>query len=236
MAIRLICLDADDTLWHNEPFFRSTAEQVTRLLARFSDEASLTATLAVVEHRNLTIYGYGVKGFVLSVLETAVEVAGDGLPPGTVREILALGRAMMRHPVDLIDGVRDALLGLQTRGRLILVTKGDFFHQEAKLVASGLGPLFSGVEIVSSKTAADYRRIFDRYDTRPTDAVMVGNSMRSDILPALEAGAYAALVPYPLLWAHEEADPPRNCDRYRCLSDLGALARWIDQLALGGSC
>ncbi len=231
MAINLICVDADDTLWHNEPFFRSAAEQVAKLLGCFSDEAALAATLAAVEHRNLATYGYGVKGFVLSVIETAVEVSGDGLPASTVREILALGRAMMRHPVELIDGVEDDLAALRQRGRLVLVTKGDLFHQEAKLAASGLGPLFSGVEIVSSKTAADYRRIFERYGTRAADAVMVGNSMRSDILPALEAGAYAALVPYPLLWEHEAADPPQDQRRFRSLACLGELAGWIDQVA-----
>lgn len=231
MAIQLICLDADDTLWHNEPFFRAAAEQVTGFLARFSDEASLKATLGVIEQRNLKIYGYGVKGFVLSTLETAIEVAGDQLPPGTVREILALGRAMMQHPVDLIDGIEDALLALQSRGRLILVTKGDLFHQEAKLASSGLEPLFSGLEIVSSKTAADYRRIFDRYGTQPGNALMAGNSMRSDVLPALEAGAYAAHIPYPLIWEHEVADPPQDRERFRCVSSLRALANWIDELA-----
>ena len=174
MAIQLICLDADDTLWHNEPFFRAAAEQITGLLARFSDEASLKATLVAIEQRNLAIYGYGVKGFVLSILETAVEVAEDQLPPGIVREILALGRAMMQHPVDLIDGIEDALLALQSRGRLILVTKGDLFHQEAKLASSGLEPLFSGLEIVSSKTAADI------------DASSIG-TVRSPAMPSWRA-------------------------------------------------
>ncbi len=233
MAISLICVDADDTLWHNEPYFRSAAAQVTRLLGRFSDNASLAATLAATEHRNLAIYGYGAKGFVLSLLEMAVEVAGEGLTPGTVGEILALGRAMMRHPVDLLDGVKDGLTALRLRGRLVLVTKGDLFHQEAKLAASGLAPLFSGVEVVSGKAAVDYRRIFERYGTPAADAVMVGDSMRSDVLPALEAGAHAALVPYPLVWDHEAADPPRDRSRYRCLASLGELADWIDHLSAG---
>ncbi len=231
MTIRLICIDADDTLWHNEPYFRSAAKQVTELLAQFSDEASLAATLTGIEHRNLAIYGYGVKGFVLSLVETAVEVAGKGLKAGTVGEILGMGRAMMRHPVDLLDGVEDGLSALQQRGQLVLVTKGDLFHQEAKLAASGLETLFSGVEVVSSKTSANYRRIFERHGAPAAEAVMVGNSMRSDVLPALEAGAYAALVPYPLLWEHEAADPPQDRSRFRSLASLGELADWIDQVA-----
>ncbi|MBU3079141.1 HAD family hydrolase [Sphingomonas quercus] len=230
MPIDLICLDADDTLWHNETFFRLTQARFAELVAPYADEAIIPDRLAAAERRNLAIYGYGVKGFTLSMLETALELAGDDLPAAVTAEILAAGREMMRHPVEPLDGVPEALAALAGRGRLVLVTKGDLFHQEAKLAASGLGEHFSGVEIVSEKHADLYARIFARHGVRPERAVMAGNSVKSDVLPALEAGGHAALVPYPLVWAHEAAAPPHAHPRFRELPSLRDLAGWIDEL------
>src|SRR3712207_1740573 len=151
MAITLICLDADDTLWHNETFFRRTFGCFAELMAPFAPADEVQRRLDDIEHRNLVSYGYGGKGFILSMLETASELAGDDLPAATVRQILALGREMLAHPVELLPGVEEALRTLAERGRLVLVTKGDLHHQEAKLAASGIGDYFSGVEIVSDK-------------------------------------------------------------------------------------
>jgi putative hydrolase of the HAD superfamily len=227
VPISLICLDADDTLWHNETFFRDSFGRFAELLAPFADPSDVQARLADVEHRNLGAYGYGVKGFILSMVETASEFAGDDLPAATVRKILALGRDLLAHPLELLPGVEEALETLGRRARLVLITKGDLHHQEAKLAASGLGDRFSGVEIVSDKQAETYRRIFRRYGTDPSEALMAGNSMRSDILPVLEAGAWAAFVPFELVWAHEAAEAPAGHPRFRELSSLAELDDWV---------
>ncbi len=227
MPINVVCLDADDTLWHNETFFRITQERFTDLLTGFGPGGDIAAHLAAVEHRNLAVYGYGVKGFTLSMLETALEVSGGAVPTAVLGEILAAGRAMMSHPVDPLPGVRDALAALARTMRLVLVTKGDLFHQESKLAASGLGEFFADVEIVSDKTPEVYRRIFDRHAASPDEVVMAGNSVRSDILPALQVGAHAALIPYPLVWEHEAAQPPHTHPRFRELASLAELPDWI---------
>ncbi len=231
MAITTIGLDADDTLWHNETFFRMTQRHFARLLAPFAATEAVEARLAAIEHRNLGTYGYGAKGFTLSMLETALDISEARVPAAVLGEILAAGREMMRHPVEPLSGVRAALEDLGQRGSLVLITKGDLFHQELKLAASGLGDLFSGIEIVSDKTAETYRRIFRRYGATPEQSVMAGNSVRSDIVPALEAGGYAALIPYPLVWAHELAEAPHDHPRFRLLTALHELAGWIDTVA-----
>lgn len=228
MTIRLVCLDADDTLWHNESFFRATQDQFCGLLEEFAEPAVLRATLAEVEHRNLELYGYGAKGFALSMIEAALELSGGRVSTATIGGILAAGREMQRHPVDTLPGVPEALVALAGRARLVLVTKGDLFHQEAKLAASGLGDHFSGVEIVSAKTPATYARIFTHQGVAPYEAVMAGNSVRSDVLPALEAGGWAALVPYPLVWAHEAADVPIDHPRFVEVETLRGLVDWLD--------
>ncbi len=230
MPISLICLDADDTLWHNETIFRRTSEAFADLLAPFASAGTVAERLEEVEHRNLPAYGYGAKGFVLSMIETAHEIAGERLAPEVVARILSLGKDMLSHPVEMLGGVGEALDALAGRGSLILLTKGDLYHQEAKLAASGLGEYFMGVEIVSDKNADTYKRVFERYGAAPDQAVMAGNSMRSDILPALEAGAYAAFIPFEIVWSHEVADAPEDHPRYRELATLGQLAAWIDTL------
>ena len=230
MPIDLICLDADDTLWHNETFFRRTFGCFAELLAPFASGDEVQRRLEEIEHRNLPAYGYGAKGFILSMLETASEIAEDELPAATVRQILALGRDMLAHPVDLFPGVKEALRTLAGRSRLVLVTKGDLHHQEAKLAASGVGEYFTGVEIVSEKRVETYERIFARYGVIPSDALMAGNSMRSDILPALEAGAWAAFIPFELVWAHEAADAPVGHPRYVELKSLADLDDWVVSL------
>jgi putative hydrolase of the HAD superfamily len=230
MTVTTIGLDADDTLWHNETVFRLTQARFKELLAPWSDPETVEAGLAAAEQRNLKIYGYGAKGFTLSMLETALEVTEGRAPSSVLGEILASGREMMRHPVEPLPGVHDALEALSQRAKLVLVTKGDLFHQESKLAASGLGDFFHGVEIVSEKTPDTYRRVFDRHGAGPEQAVMAGNSVKSDVLPALEAGAWAALIPYPLVWAHEAADAPADHPRYRELAALGDLAGWVEEI------
>jgi len=230
VTIELICLDADDTLWQNETFFRRTFGCFAELMAPFAPTDIVQHRVDEIEHRNLPAYGYGAKGFILSMLETASELAGDDLPATTVRDILALGREMLAHPVDALEGVAAALPALAERAPLVLVTKGDLHHQEAKLAASGFGAFFTGVEIVSDKKPATYKRIFVRYGASPERVAMAGNSMRSDILPALEAGAWAAWIPFEGTWGHEDAEAPLDHPHYRELGTIAELAAWIDSI------
>jgi putative hydrolase of the HAD superfamily len=230
MPITTVGLDADDTLWHNESIFRLTQERLKALMADVAAPEALQDKLAEIERRNLRLYGYGVKGFTLSMIETAMELTGNAPPGRLIADILAAGREMLSEPVEPLPGVEKALAELSEHYRLVLITKGDLLHQEQKLAASGLGDLFVAVEIVSEKDAATYARVFARDGTGPAEAVMCGNSMRSDILPALEAGAYAAHVPYPLVWAHEAAEAPLGHPRFAELASIGDLPAWIRSL------
>jgi len=231
MRITTVGLDADDTLWHNETIFRLTQDRLREMLADFADHETTNAKLAEVETRNLRLYGYGVKGFTLSMIETAMELTG-GEPPGRlIADILAAGREMLSEPVEPLPGVEDALADLSDGYRLVLITKGDLLHQEQKLAASGLGDLFATVEIVSEKDASTYARVFDRYGTGAAEAVMCGNSMRSDILPALEAGCWGAYVPYHITWAHEVADPPGEHPRFTELGSISELPACVRALS-----
>jgi len=233
MPIELICLDADDTLWHNMRFFESAQTAFAAIVAPFVDAGVAAETLAACEVRNLQLYGYGAKSFTLSMIETAVELGGDDLPAAVVRDILAAGRTLLTHPVELFDGIGETLAALAARARLVLVTKGDLLHQEGKLAASGLGAHFSGVEIVSEKDEGVFRRLFDRHGVDPAAALMAGDSMRSDVLPALAAGAWGVFVPQELGWHHERADAPADHPRYRRIGSLAELPALVDAIAAG---
>jgi putative hydrolase of the HAD superfamily len=230
MPIDLICLDADDTLWHNMRHFNATQDALVAMLEPFADAGIARSALEACEVRNLNLYGYGAKAFTLSLIETALELGGDDVPTSVIRQILDAGRALHAHPVELLEGIEETLEALADRAQLVLVTKGDLFHQEAKLAASGLGDRFSGIEIVSDKKPATFDRIFDRFGVVAGRAVMAGDSMRSDIYPALEAGAWAAYIPQPLAWSHEQRPPPTEHPRFRELPSLAALVHWVDEI------
>jgi putative hydrolase of the HAD superfamily len=230
MPIDLICLDADDTLWHNMRHFNATQDALVAMLEPFADAGIARSALEACEVRNLNLYGYGAKAFTLSMIETALELGGDDVPSSVIRQILDAGRALHAHPVELLEGIEETLEALADRAQLVLVTKGDLFHQEAKLAASGLGDRFSGIEIVSDKKPATFDRIFDRFGVVAGRAVMAGDSMRSDIYPALEAGAWAAYIPQPLAWSHEQRPPPTEHPRFRELPSLAALVHWVDEI------
>lgn len=230
MPLSIIGIDADDTLWHNETIFRFTHKRFSDLLAEFADEDAIEAKLASVERENMKTYGYGAKGFTLSMIQTALEISKGAASPRVIQEILQAGREMMTHPIEPLPGVEQALKSLAERGRLVVITKGDLFHQESKLAASGLGSHFSGVEIVSEKTPEIYARAFARHGGSAETSLMTGNSVKSDIIPMLEAGGYAALVPYPLVWEHERADKPENHPRFREVETLAHLPGWLDEI------
>jgi putative hydrolase of the HAD superfamily len=233
MSIDLICLDADDTLWHNMRYFGEAEDSLVAMLQPFAEANIARERLETCEVRNLKLYGYGAKGFTLSMIETALELGGPDLPVQLIGDIVEAGRRLLAHPVELLGEIEETLEALAARGRLALVTKGDLLHQEAKLAASGLGSLFSAVEIVSNKDVATFERVFRRHHVRPEQAIMAGDSLRSDVLPALEAGAWAAFVPHDIQWGHERADEPTGHPRYRRLGSLAELPGWIDEIEQG---
>ncbi|UWQ18631.1 HAD family hydrolase [Jannaschia sp. M317] len=224
--VTTIGFDADDTLWHNETVFALTQEKFADLLRDHTDPDHLLDRLLEAERRNLKHYGFGIKGFVLSMIETAIEVTDGRVPAPIIARLLHEGREMLRHPVDLLPGVAETVAALAGSHTLVLITKGDLLDQERKLAESGLGELFDGIEIVSDKTPKVYTRAFDTYGDGAARALMVGNSMKSDVLPALDAGAWGIFCPSGIDWALERADPPQDHPRYRQidrLSDLPAL-------------
>ncbi len=222
--IRIIGFDADDTLWRNEDIFERAHERYRALLAKYHPAAEVDRVLFDTEMRNLALYGYGVKGFMLSCVETAIRLTEGRITSGEIAEILATGREMLAHPVELLAGVAEVVPVLARDYRLLLITKGDLHHQERKVSESGLAAHFHAVEIVSEKDGPVYERILRRHDVNPAEFAMVGNSLKSDILPVLRLGSAGVHIPYHLTWAHEHAEePPRDQPRYRRLERLVEL-------------
>lgn len=207
-GIQVIGFDADDTLWVNETYFLETEQKLRLLLAPYVDADTVSEELFRTESRNMPLYGYGVKAYILSVLETAIRITAGKVPASVLEQILALGKEQLTKPVELLDGVEETLNALVGRYRLIVVTKGDLLDQEQKLRRSGIEHLFHHVEIMSDKTDREYRLLLRHLDIRPDEFLMIGNSVRSDILPPLQLGSYAVHVPYHTTWAHEKVDEP----------------------------
>jgi putative hydrolase of the HAD superfamily len=206
-------------------------------MTRYLDGADIDERLHDIELRNLEIYGYGVKSFALSMIETAIEVSEGRVTSGEVAAILDAGKQMLAHPVDLLDGAAEAIDAVSRHHDVMLITKGDLFNQESKLARSGLGERFSAIEIVSEKHEDTYRRILDRHGIDPRRFVMVGNSLRSDISPVLALGGWGVHVPYHLLWRHElvdDEDRVRGHPRFRHLDSLAGLPELLDLIEGGG--
>ena len=220
-----IGFDADDTLWHHEKYFVSTKAAFVDLLAPFAERALLDTQLHDTEIHNVLHYGFGVKSFTLSMVETAIELSGGNIPARELQEVIALGKELLGHPVELIDGVADTLDELSRDHTLVLVTKGDLLHQETKLAASGLGELFWRIEIVSEKDVPTYERILRRHEIAPTDFVMVGNSVRSDILPVLAVGGHAIHIEYEYTWEHELVEHAEDVATATSILDVPELVR-----------
>ena len=221
-AVNCIAFDADDTLWHNERFFRITQDRFAELLAPHTDLPDLDNRLMQAEIRNLGRYGFGIKGFVLSMIETALEVTGDRVPGAVISDLITAGQEMLQHPIELLPHAVEAVTAAKARGPVLLITKGDLLDQERKLAQSGLGEMFDGVEIVSGKTPDVYTRIFAGFGGADR-GMMIGNSMKSDVRPMIDAGGFGVFVPHDLEWGLEAAEPPEHHPRYCALPDLGAL-------------
>lgn len=233
MSIKVLAFDGDDTLWHNETRFNLTQGELRDLVRRHVPDADVDSHLFEVEMRNLSLYGYGVKAFTLSMLETAIELTDGRIPAADLQVILGWGRRMLNEPTEVLDGVEQLLRDVSERYSLLLITKGDLFDQESKLARSGLADLFTGVEIVSDKTVDTYRSLLTRRDIKAEEFVMVGNSLRSDIAPVVALGARAVHIPYHVTWSHEHVPddslPLSGWYRLGDIGELGALLESIDQ-------
>jgi putative hydrolase of the HAD superfamily len=222
-----IAFDADDTLWHNERFYSMTQDHFASLLADYTDPAALKDRLVAAERRNLGHYGFGIKGFVLSMIETALDVTDNRAPGRVIREIVAAGQEMLRHPVELLPYARETLDALAGGHRLLLITKGDLLDQERKIALSGLGDRFDAIEIVSDKSPPVYAEVFRRQAADLARTVMVGNSLKSDVLPVLALGGWGVHVAHDLTWAYEHEAAPADHPRFAELDHLGHLPDWI---------
>jgi putative hydrolase of the HAD superfamily len=231
--ISAIGFDADDTLWHNESIFEDAHRRYCELLARWHDAATVEKTLFATEMANLERFGYGIKAHALSSIETAIALTEGSIRGDEIRAIIDLAKGMLDHPVVLLEGVAEVLPALAARHRLVLITKGDLRDQERKVRKSGLARHFERVEILSEKDAAVYRRLLDRHGIDPEEFVMVGNSMKSDILPVLDLGGRGIHVPYRITWAAERAEPPpegRAAGRFFTIESLAALPSLLERI------
>lgn len=202
--IKVVGFDADDTLWVNESYFRETEERFAALLEGYETKNKIDQELFKVEMQNLGIYGYGIKGFMLSMIESALDLSNGEVPPETLWKILEMGKTMISHPVELLEGVEEVLQALQPHYRLIVLTKGDLLDQERKLEKSGLTDYFHHVEVLSDKQPSNYAHLLDHLQIPVEEFLMIGNSLKSDVLPLIELGAQAAHVPFHTTWEHEE--------------------------------
>jgi putative hydrolase of the HAD superfamily len=229
-VIDAIAFDGDDTLWHNESLFSMTQERFRALLADAVASEELDARLLATERENVAVYGYGVKGFTLSMIETAIEVTNGNVDAGTIYRILSFAKDQLSHPVELLPGVEPTIEALSGRYRLLLITKGDLFDQESKIARSGLAGRFDVIEVVADKNPEVYARVLRRNAIEPAQFLMIGNSVRSDVLPVLALGGQAAYVPYHLTWELEVADPPHEHDGYWELDDISQVPTLVAKL------
>lgn len=227
----IIAFDADDTLWHNETLFTMTQEKFRALLAPYLGGAWAGKELYETEMRNLRYFGYGIKSFTLSMIETAIELTGGQVKGSDIQQIIDLAKAMVATPVELLDHVADVIPALAESHTLMLITKGDLFDQESKIAQSGLAEYFRSIEIISDKTVVTYQSLFARYQIDPRRFLMVGNSLRSDILPVVALGGRALYIPYHVTWEHEiVADHDASGQGYVELEHIGQLPGWLETL------
>ncbi len=235
MTITTIAFDGDDTLWHHENYFLEAKERLHALVNEYGDYPDALEKMDAQHIANLPVWGYGVKSHMLSTIEAALRMAGDNLPASAIAQILEIGKELHQHPVHLLDGVAETIGKLNERYGLILITKGDLTAQEMKITRSGIAPYFDAVEIVSEKNEATYERIFKRYQLRPEEVVMVGNSIKSDILPVVRLGGQAIHIPYHTSWAFEEAEVAEtDKEKFIVLPSMRDVPRFLEKLEKSG--
>lgn len=225
--VTVIGFDADDTLWVNETYFREAEEKFTELLEQYETKNKIDQELFKTEMKNLEIYGYGIKGFVLSMIECALELSNNQISPNTLQKILELGKKMISRPVELLEGVEEVLKKLQKHYRLIVLTKGDLLDQERKLEKSGLSKYFHHVEILSDKKVQNYKNLLQHLEIKVSEFMMIGNSLKSDILPIVNLGAHAVHIPFHTTWAHEEVAEDQKTNNYLTLGKLTDILKHL---------
>ena len=226
--ITTIGFDADDTLWVNETYFRRAEEEFASLLDGYETKNTIDQELFKMEMRNLNLYGYGIKGFVLSMIESALELSNNRVPAHSIAEILNIGKNMISHKLELLDGVEEVLHQLQGKYRLLVLTKGDLLDQERKLERSGLLDYFHHVEVLSDKKEINYKRLLEHLEIDVSEFLMVGNSLKSDVLPILNIGARAVHVPFHTTWAHEEVPDDAHDNKHLTISNLRELLKYVN--------
>lgn len=226
--IKVIGFDADDTLWVNETYFRETEEHFAELLENYETKNKVDQELFKMEMKNLDIYGYGVKGFMLSMIESALDLSNNKIPQKTISEILNLGKKMISHPVELLDGVEEVLSRLENKYRLIVLTKGDLLDQERKLEKSGISKYFHHVEVLSDKKESNYSNLLEHLEINVEEFLMIGNSLKSDVLPILNIGAKAIHVPFHTTWAHEIVENAEHVNGHLKLNNLREILKYLD--------
>lgn len=228
--IKVIGFDADDTLWVNETYFRDAELEFAKLLSQFETPNKTDQELFKMEMKNLPLYGYGVKGFVLSMVEMALELSNNSVSNKTINAILDIGKDMINKPVELLDGVEEVLKSLSKKYKLIVATKGDLLDQERKLEKSGLLDYFHHIEVLSEKASSNYSKLLKHLEIKPSEFLMIGNSLKSDILPLIQIGAKAVHVPFHTTWQHEEVshNQAKNAD-YITLGSLKELLNYLKQ-------
>jgi putative hydrolase of the HAD superfamily len=232
--IELIAFDADDTLWHNEIFYRETKERVIALLSRFAPADQIDRQLEETEARNSRLYGYGAKSYILSILEMAIEISHQQVLAAELQQIIQFGKEMATFEIRLLQGVEGVLQLLSQQYPLMLITKGDPLDQEGKLARSGLADYFQHVEIVGDKTVETYRKILNRYQISPSGFVMIGNALRSDILPVIQLGGNAVYIPYEHTWVHElQIDQEIPPEHFRTVERIEQLPDLVEALRAG---
>lgn len=228
MKLKIIAFDADDTLWGNEQYFRETEQKFFDMFHNYLPQHTLARELFKTEIDNLGLYGYGIKGFVLSMIETAIRISDGKMPANAVEKIISLGKELLQKPVVLLDGVEDVLTTLNGKYKLVLATKGDLLDQHRKLHNSGLGPFFHHIEIMTEKKEADYEKLIKRLDIRADEFMMVGNSLKSDVLPVINIGGHAVHVPYHITWEHETIDSTIEHPNFHHVERLPEIIKVIE--------
>ncbi|MFO7934527.1 MAG: HAD family hydrolase [Bacteroidales bacterium] len=212
--IKVISFDADDTLWVNEPYYREAETNFVELMSRYGVDRDVAASLYETEMSNLGLYGYGIKAFMLSLVECAIRLTDGAVTSETISQIIGIGKAMLQRPIELLDHVKPVLERLSPHYRLIVATKGDLLDQERKMTRSSISSYFHHIEVMSDKQEHNYRQLLHHLDISPPEFLMIGNSMKSDILPPISLGAWAIHVPYHTIWAHEEVDEEPGSERF----------------------
>jgi len=220
MDIKVIAFDADDTLWINEPYFQETEEKFCELLAPYLSRHTLSQELFKTEIDNLKLYGYGIKGYILSMIEAALKISNHTIRNEVIVKIIQYGKELLEKPIELLDGVEDTLNALKGKYKLVVATKGDLLDQRRKLHNSGLGDFFHHIEVMSDKQEADYIDLVKRLDIKPEEFLMIGNSLKSDVLPVLGIGAHAIHIPFHTTWAHEKIDHKVEHERMKSMEKI----------------